>query len=398
MMRSIRKNLNVILIVVVAAFAATIFYGYGARQPLQPGGAANAAATVNNAAISFNDLNLAFQSVIAQYDQATLSALDENAIVLLRRIVLENLINNELLYQEARSQGVRTTDAEVSTRIDELRTQFPSPEDWNRFLQFQNLDMRTLREAFRRETMIRKLSETLGSDIVIPDDAVRSYYDENRELFTVPARYSLSQITVPTREEADALLTKLYLGRDFSELALENSTDPFRERGGERGWVTETLLPENARETIALQAGQNGGLTEPIEGTDGFTIYKVLEYQPGEETSYEEGQEQIRDFLRREQEQIRINNLLTELRGKSEIVISELLIPEIGEAADRSEDPSVAPEDSEAEILPGDALELRVPETTEPDQQPEALDELGDAPGAPMTEEDRGLDTSTLPE
>ena len=122
MLRSLRKHLDVILIIVVIAFAVTIYYGYGSRR--SGGGNQAVAATVNGTAITFYELDQAFRNLISQYDSKTLNQMDENSITFLRRLILENLIQNELLYQEAKSRRIKVSSSEIEEQIELIKANF----------------------------------------------------------------------------------------------------------------------------------------------------------------------------------------------------------------------------------------------------------------------------------
>ncbi len=245
MMRSIRKNLQFVLIIVVAAFAVTIYYGYGARQPMGPG-QAEAAAVVNDTAITFNELNAAFSNMASQYDPAVMQEMDESTLLFFRRMVLENLINNELLYQEAQSRRIRVPDAEVNQQVDRFRESFPSSEDWNRFLRFQGISLRDVREAFRRQLMIEYLVNSLAEDIVIPDEEIENYYQDNQEIIERPFEEVEKQIREFLQQERqqnrlERLLAEL---RENSEVIISEALTPETAVSVENG-IGDVLIEED---------------------------------------------------------------------------------------------------------------------------------------------------------
>ncbi|MDK2897444.1 MAG: hypothetical protein PWP04_1564 [Candidatus Atribacteria bacterium] len=323
MLRGMKKYLNVILIIVVIAFAATIYYGYGSYSASSS--SQTVAAMVNGTPITINQLNSAFRNTIANYDTQTLNQLDETTISFLRLLTLENLINNELLYQEAQSRRIGVSDREIEAEIEAIQAQFPSPEEFQRFLDYQQIRLRDLRESIKRSLMIEKLIDSLGESIVIPEEDIQRYYQENLELFTIPPQYHLKQITLPSKEEAENIHRHLLLGEDFSQVAREHSIDSFADQGGERGWVGESSLPEAAKSVLSTLPREGTAISPIVQIGEQYVIYQVLEYQPEKKQSYEEVKEQIEQTLRAEQERVKVEHLLAELREKSEITISEEL-------------------------------------------------------------------------
>lgn len=322
MMRALRKNLDIILIIVVVSFAVTIYYGYGSYRRSGRTGQA-IAATVNHTAISFYTLDQAFRNFLSQYDSKTLSSWDEKTFELLRRLILENLINNELLYQEAQARKIRISSEDVETAIEKIRAQFPSENEFRRYLEYQGLTLSVLRESVRRELMIRELTESLVADLPIPDEEIQKYYEEHQDLFTTPAQYHLLKMTFPTKESAEKALRRLYLGEDFAKVAQEASLDEVAKKGGDLGWISETQLPQEVREALERVKDDPRNVTPPIQLENTYLLYRVLEWKPREVKPLEDVKENIRQYLLEEQKRVKTEHLLAELRKKSTITISE---------------------------------------------------------------------------
>ncbi len=339
MMRMLRKNIDVILIIVVVTFAVTIYYGYGSYRRSGRAGQA-IAATVNKTAISFYALDQAFRNLLSQYDSKTLSSWDEKTFDILRRLVLENLIDNELLYQEAQARRIRVPTREVESEVERIRAQFPSESEFRRYLEYQGLTLSTLRESVRRELAIRKLTESLVADLPVPDEDVEKYYQEHQDLFTTPAQYHLLRMTFLTKEDAEKALRRLYLGEDFAKVAQEVSLDEAAKKGGDLGWVSEISLPQEVRETLDKLKEDPRNVTPPLRVGSTYVIYRVLEWKPREIKPLEEVKETIRQLLLEEQKRVKTEHLLAELRKKSTITISEAL---------RMPEPTSTPSEKDAE-------------------------------------------------
>lgn len=347
MMRALRKNLDIILIIVVVAFAVTIYYGYGSYRRSGRSQQA-AAATVNDTVITFYDLDQAFRNLLSRYDSKTLSQFDEKMFDFLRRLTLENLINNELLYQEAKSRRIKVSDQEIKNELDRLKSSFPSEKEFRSFLEYERVTLRDLQESLRRELMVQKLTDSLTAGVEIPEEEIKKYYDEHRTLFSTPAQYHLAQIVLPSQDEAEKALKRLYLGEDFATVAKEVSFDASSaKQGGDMGWVPETQLPEEAKEAIQKVRDNPNAVTSIVSRNNLFYIYKVLEWKPQEEKTYEEVKEDIKKLLLTEQKNVKTDHLLAELRQKSKISISELLQPESSASPSPEVSPVPSPQDQE---------------------------------------------------
>lgn len=93
-----------------------------------------------------------------------------------------------------------------------------------------------------------------------------------------PARASVRQMLLNSREEAETARRQLDDGADFVELSRRVSRAPNAVGGGDLGFLTQGGLSENLDEVIfALQAGE---ISEPVPGPSGYHIFQVLEVVP----------------------------------------------------------------------------------------------------------------------
>ncbi len=107
---------------------------------------------------------------------------------------------------------------------------------------------------------------------------LREFYDANVETFRRPdaknASYVSYSLRAPKPAKADELVAQARSGADFSTLANENS-ELKTENGGDMGWRRERDRElEHRKPMFALKPGE---VSEPIEGPNGFYIYKVEE-------------------------------------------------------------------------------------------------------------------------
>ncbi|TFE24838.1 peptidylprolyl isomerase [Cohnella luojiensis] len=139
------------------------------------------------------------------------------------------------------------------------------------------------------------------------DVDIQKYYDDNLESLKTPEKVKVAHILVATKAEADAILTELKSGADFSVKAKEKSTDAAtKDNGGELDYFAKADVEEVISNAVfALKAGELSGV---IEATDGFHIYKLSERQAAVTPTLDEKKEEIRETLTTEQ----ISELSTE--------------------------------------------------------------------------------------
>jgi peptidyl-prolyl cis-trans isomerase SurA len=221
------------------------------------------------------------------------------------REVLDDLVDIEILVQQAQRLGIELTDAEVIAQTDQqfrrVRGQFPTEEEFRRELRnagFGSPDeyRRTLTEQFRRQMLQQRAFEELRKRMKpadVSEEEINAAFEQWRaRLGRRPATVSFRQIVVaPTpseaakaraRAKAESLFVEIRGGGDFEAIARRESMDPgSRDLGGDLGWARRGsgFVPEFERMVFALRPGQ---VSPVFETSFGYHIVRVDRVQPAE--------------------------------------------------------------------------------------------------------------------
>ncbi|MBI4421205.1 MAG: peptidylprolyl isomerase [Gemmatimonadetes bacterium] len=232
---------------------------------------------------------------------------DSAGLEQLRRSIVEELVNEELIVQAAQKDTTITLMMqEVQGAVDEatrqIRQQFASDLEFQRQLRtagFGTLEeyQRWLYEQKRRENLRNQVMQKLRSKGILkplpPTEAeVRQFFDRNQgQLPRRPATVSFRQIVIRprpdsaavavARQRADSVLRQLRRGADFATLAKRFSEDETtKETGGELGWFRRgQMVKEFDLVAFNLRPGQ---ISDPFRSPFGFHIVQVQRIDPAE--------------------------------------------------------------------------------------------------------------------
>ncbi len=311
--------MKAILIVVIAAFGISIFYGLG--QYRSSGGQKRTyyIAEVNESGITSDQLQKTFLNAISRYDDKTLSNLDQSAIVSFKKNILDQLIDYELLYQQAQKEKVKIHNDEINLEIDKIKDNFSSPEEFNEALKANNITLVQLKDDIKRQLMINSILEETRNQISITDDELLEYYNENKESLFEPEQVHARHILVETAEEANNLLLQLKEGlTDFAELAIEKSIGPSAPSGGDLGFFARgQMVKEFEEAAFSLKPGEISGV---VQTQFGYHIIKCEDKKEEYSPTFEEAEEKISNTLRNQKENEGISALISKLREEAVIV------------------------------------------------------------------------------
>lgn len=259
--------------------------------------------------------------------------------------ILSELIQTEILWQQAAQANLLASDGEVEARLQELRGPMSEAEFRER-LGAQAMTLEELKSDLRREIAIRKLlDKSLAAGLEVSDQEVADYYEQNKARFRfADTQYHVAHILVTPRREPEvrnlknddalsdfeaqrkvqALLERLRAGDDFGELARNYSEDASTAAaGGDLGFFPESSLAQ-APPALRVALGQLavGQVSGPVRAPDGYHIVKLLEREPPGQRELDDPsvQHTIREQLRNYKRQLLEAAYLERARAQARVV------------------------------------------------------------------------------
>ncbi|PIQ82176.1 MAG: hypothetical protein COV76_05005 [Candidatus Omnitrophica bacterium CG11_big_fil_rev_8_21_14_0_20_64_10] len=261
----------------------------------------------------------------------------------LRRFVLDQLIQERLLLQEARNpspiefgkgkigtpEPVTVSTEEVDEALAEMRGQFSDPQQFQQGLAQQGMTLDDLRSRLRDQLTIDKLiGRQVRSRVSVSPSEITAIYEQHRDQFVVPQAIEVSTILIRSKDTLDQfrakalaedLRNRILQGEDFAELARRFSDGPSAPQGGRAGLVEKgKVVPEIEEVLFSLQAGE---ISPVIKTETGYHIFRADSIRPSRQAPLEEVQGIIRNRLYREKTAQRLQSWIQELKADAYISI-----------------------------------------------------------------------------
>lgn len=139
------------------------------------------AARVNGVEIGLTRLERYFSEYLDAQGRAVTSIRNPGLYKRLRDQALDELIDKELLWQEARRQGIVISDEQVSAHVGEVEAAFGSPAIFERRLAQAGFDRAQYSEYTRRDMAAQQVYAQLSA-VEAPSQAeVQAFFDANQE-------------------------------------------------------------------------------------------------------------------------------------------------------------------------------------------------------------------------
>ncbi len=290
-------------------------------------------ATVNGVGILRED----FDNAVAQTRQRFQmqgQPISEAEMEEFRAEILEQLIAEELLYQDALAKGLEVSDDAVDAQFRQIRGQFQTAEEWERALEANNTTESELRTQIRRGDLIQQVIETAVADSAGPevtDADVQEFYDEHPEYFDQGEQVAARHIIISTqgmqseaeiaeaRERIEAIREEILAGADFAELAREHSDDGSALQGGDLGaFGRGQMVPEFERAAFALEEGE---ISEIVQTQFGFHIIEVTERMETGMIPIADVSQSIRQYLGQQRQADALSEYVERLREEADVVV-----------------------------------------------------------------------------
>lgn len=247
-----------------------------------------------------------------------------------RKQVLDRLVDEELLYQEAKNLKMIVGKEAVEAEIEKARTQFPTPGGFKEALAKNQLTEDGLRAIIGRTLSIQAFVEKhLAKDVAVSDAEVHDFYTGNKDKFETPeqarARHILVKVDekadektrASARQKADDLLSRLKGGGNFEELAKSSSDCPSAAQGGDLGFFGHgQMVPEFDKAAFALKPGELSGV---VTTKFGYHIIRLEEKKDARVVPESEVSPKIREYLTAQKTGSAVEQKIKALREKAKI-------------------------------------------------------------------------------
>ncbi len=238
--------------------------------------------------------NIILQSDIeAQYMQFRLQGGIKGSASSIRCEILEDLMFQKLMLNQAEMDSITVTDEQVESEVDRLIRYFISQLGSQENLEkYYKKDMNEIKEELRRmrrdQMLVEQVQQTILANVEVTPAEVRKCYHDlpNDSIPMVNSKYEIAHlvkkppITLDEKLEVKDRLYKMRKrildGERFSTLALLYSEDPgSAKKGGELGFHGRgEFAPEFEAAAFNLRDGE---ISEVVETEFGFHIIQMIE-------------------------------------------------------------------------------------------------------------------------
>ena len=288
------------------------------------------AAVVNGKMITHADLESEFKRISQRFMQQG-KEIPADKQDEFRKEVLDNLINRELLYQEAEKKGIKADEKKVESRFAEVKQSAPTEADFQNMLKEMGVSETDIRTEIRRSFLIQEFIDTqITAGITVPDADIKAFYDGHPDYFKKSEQVKASHILIKSdsvkdddakkkaaRDKLRDIQEKVKKGEDFAELAKASSECPSAAKGGDLGYFGRGQMVKPFEDAVfALKVGETSDI---VVTQFGYHLIRLTDRKPESTVSLDEEKAKISEHLKRQKSVESVNQYIEKIRAAAKI-------------------------------------------------------------------------------
>jgi parvulin-like peptidyl-prolyl isomerase len=203
----------------------------------------------------------------------------------LKASIVNYLVQNELVKQQAASMNVSVTDKEYQDRLKQIVQQVGGQKKLDALLKKQGVTAADLESQLKAQMLQDKVRTKVGEAAKVSAAQVTAYYNDpkNASQFVTPESVDARHVLVKTKAEAlkvQKLLAANNTDANWSKVAKQYSIDPgTKNSGGSLGNFPQgRMVPEFDKVAFSLKPGV---VSAPVKSQFGWHVIEVTKKTPG---------------------------------------------------------------------------------------------------------------------
>ena len=286
-------------------------------------------ATVNGKIIKEGEYKQELDTTYRRFHEAG-QMIDGSMFEQLKKEVLESLINLIILDDYSKELSVVVDEGSVEKHYQKAVSNYASKRAYRDALKEAGLTESDLRMRIKRTLSAQRMvKEHVYPKIIVTDDEVKTYYEENSFEFEHDVQVHAAHILIKVPPFADkdfrqkakqrilAIKEKIDAGEDFAQLAETYSEGPSKVNGGDIGYFgTAQMAPTFETAAFSLNPGE---VSDVVTTQFGFHLIKVYDRKPAGKMPFSEAAPMLKQRFFKERLDRELQKLVENLKAEATI-------------------------------------------------------------------------------
>ncbi|MGK0360248.1 MAG: peptidyl-prolyl cis-trans isomerase SurA [Bradymonadia bacterium] len=286
-------------------------------------------AVVNDEIVTYSELEDMARPLLAQVDQISDPVDREQTRERQLRRVLDELVGQRLIMQEAARRRITIDSTAVDEHLDRIKGRQGWDDDKLRvYLSGQGMSLTQFRSQVREQLLKQRIiRRILGKRIQVSERELKDYFREkltqSKSNFEVEAAHIVLRAPdnataaeeAALRQQATEIIARAKSGEDFAALAAQYSEGPRAKEGGALGFIRRGNLDPTLEE--AFFALEPGGVAGPVRTNFGYHVVTVKSRKAVAPPTYDEAVPALTAELREKKLATELTKWVADMKKKA---------------------------------------------------------------------------------
>lgn len=248
--------------------------------------------------------------------------------------LVDSIIQEELLSQEAKKQSLTIDESELKNNVDQWKNSIKKDTTAKEYYEKNGITEEVVTDVFKEQMNISALEANYAKNNPVTQEEIDKYYNEHKSEYT-NAQVKASHIIIKTqnddgtemsqdkvdsaKKQIDEIYAKIKAGEDFAKLAKQYSQDASKDAGGDLGFFSKGQMVKEFEEVaFSMKVGE---VSEPFKTKYGYHVVKLTDKK--EDTT---DPKQVKEFLKGTLQQEKFTKYVEELKKAAKITKDEKVV------------------------------------------------------------------------
>ncbi len=269
-------------------------------------------AIVNDDIITEDELDL----MVKMMAPREASMLKEEDLREFKKVLLNRMIEDRLILQEAKNEKIDVDDKMLEDRISQIKEKAGSQEAFLGALKAEGLSIGELREKLKKQlSTFLVIQKNVTSKVNVSPKEVTDFFHQNKDEFVKPESVLVDSIFVSDPKTLEDVKLQLSKGENFKDVS-----DKYSEKSNIEEVIRGQLKKDLEDFIFGLEIGK---YSQPFKTQDGYYIFLVKKHSAPEKLSLEEVREKITAYLENRKTEELLKEWIEDLKDKAYISIRQ---------------------------------------------------------------------------
>ena len=289
-------------------------------------------AVVNGVEVKAGPVEEILQNRVMQQQMQSGTPLSAQEIDQKRRMLIDQLIIEEVIKQAVDASTITVTEAEIDTRLEAAAEQFGGMTMFTQYLESVGYTLEALRNDAKIDAKAAAMMQSQLGSMTVSVDKAAAYYEENPDEFVFPEQVTASHILLKVGPETSAeeqsnivkrlldIKQKIAAGEmTFGEAAKQYSECPSAEYMGRIGAVKKDDPGVSKPFADAAFATPVSNVSDVVQSEFGSHLIYITSHQAMHTAEYENVETAIVNYLNQIKQREMIREWTQKLRAKAKV-------------------------------------------------------------------------------